>query len=68
MLSFLLIGRIAYRFWVLGDLTTAANHPPPMQSPLTFFVFGLIAGYYVVYRIGLFVHTHDKNVIPAKES
>jgi len=27
---------------------------------LTLFFFGLIAGYYLVYYIGLFVHTHDK--------
>ena len=67
-LSVLLVGRLAYRFWVLRDAGMAAGHPPPMQSPLTFFVFGLIAGYYMVYRTGLFVHTHDKNVIPAKES
>jgi hypothetical protein len=49
-----------YRLWVFRDATTAAGHPPPFQSPLTFFIFGLIAGYYIVYFIGLFVHTHDK--------
>jgi hypothetical protein len=59
-LSALFIGRILYRFWVLRDSMTATGHPPPFQSPLTFFIFGLIAGYYIVYYIGLFVHTHDK--------
>jgi hypothetical protein len=59
-LSLLFAGRMLYRLWVFRDATTAAGHPPPFQSPLTFFIFGLIAGYYIVYFIGLFVHTHDK--------
>jgi Protein of unknown function (DUF1453) len=59
-LSALFIGRMLYRFWILHDAATATGHPPPFQSPLTFLIFGLIAGYYIVYYIGLFVHTHDK--------
>lgn len=59
-LSLLFVGRLLYRFWVLRDAALATGHPPLMQSPLTFFIFGLIAGYYIVYYIGLFVHTHDK--------
>jgi hypothetical protein len=59
-LSLLFAGRMLYRLWVFRDATTAAGHPPPFQSPLTFFIFGLIAGYYIVYFIGLFVHTRDK--------
>jgi hypothetical protein len=59
-LSVLFAGRIAYRFIVLGDVATAQNPAPPFQSPLTFFIFGLTVGYYIVYQIGLFVHTHDK--------
>jgi hypothetical protein len=59
-LSLLFVGRLLYRFWVLRDTATASGHPPPFQSPLTFFIFGLIAGYYIVYYVGLFVHTHDK--------
>ena len=59
-LSLLFVGRMLYRFWVLRDAETASGHPPLMQSPLTYFIFGLIAGYYIVYYVGLFIHTHDK--------
>ena len=59
-LSLLFAGRMLYRLWIFRDAATASGHPPPFQSPLTFFIFGLIAGYYIVYYIGLIVHTHDK--------
>lgn len=61
-LSVLFIGRMFYRFWVLNDVAKAHQPPPPFQSALTFLTFGLIAGYYIVYYIGLFVHTHDKKL------
>jgi hypothetical protein len=35
-----------------------------MQSPLTFLIIGLTFGYYLVYYIGLFAHTHDKKPGP----
>jgi hypothetical protein len=61
-ISLLLAGRLLYRYWVLNGISSVptTNYPPPMQSPLTFFIIGLTFGYYVVYYIGLFVHTHDK--------
>ena len=60
-LTVLFIGRVIYRFWVLNDETTASTHGPSVfQSPLTLLFFGLIAGYYIVYYVGLFIHTHDK--------
>lgn len=60
-LTVLFIGRVIYRFWVLNDETMASPHgPSPFQSPLTVLFFGLIAGYYIVYYVGLFIHTHDK--------
>jgi len=61
-LSLLVVGRIIYRFAVLkSDGTTMAQgQPPPMGSPLTFFIIGLSVGYSIVYYIGLLVHTHDK--------
>ena len=59
-LSLLFIGRMAYRFWAIRNVAAAPHSPPPYQSPLTYFIFGLIAGYYIIYYIGLFVHTHDR--------
>jgi hypothetical protein len=61
-LSILLVGRVLYRMIVLNNVALAPNHPPPMQSPLTYFILGLTFGYYIVYYIGLFVHTHDKEI------
>jgi len=60
-LSLLLVGRIAYRFWIFRDISSAQNSPPPMQSPLTFFIIGLTIGYYIVYQTGLFIHSRDKS-------
>lgn len=60
-ISLLLVGRIAYRFMTFHDISTAQNHPPPMQSPLTIFIVGLTVGYYLVYQTGLFIHSRDKN-------
>jgi hypothetical protein len=59
-LSLLLVGRIAYRVMVIRDVSVASNHPPPMQSALTFFILGLTIGYYLVYQAGLFHHSRDK--------
>ncbi len=59
-LSLLFVGRLAYRFWVFHNADAAPGGPPAFQSPLTLFIFGLIAGYYLVYYVGLFIHTRDK--------
>jgi hypothetical protein len=66
VLSMLFIGRLAYRFWAVRDAVAALNSPPPFQSPLTFFIFGLTAGYYIIYQAGLFKHSHDKKVASQK--
>ena len=61
VLSLLFIGRLAYRFWVCNT-GAAPNGPPPFQSPLTFLIFGLTAGYYIVYQAGQFKHSRDTQV------
>ena len=59
-LTVLLIGRLAWRFVEVmpqvRDPALAAGHAPPIGSPLTLAVFGLMVGYYLVYFIGLLVH------------
>jgi len=65
-LSLLLVGRVLYRLYLVHDAMTdsAAFKPQLFQSPLTYFILGLTVGYYFVYRIGLFVHLHDKKQLP----
>jgi hypothetical protein len=55
-LTLLLAARIGYRI-VLITLTPVTEGPPPdlFQSPLTFALIGLTAGYYVAYNTGLLV-------------
>ena len=60
-LSLLLAGRLVYRLMMFPDVSAMSNQPPPMQSPLTFFILGLTVGYYLVYQTGLFIHSRDKN-------
>jgi len=48
--------------------TGLGNHQVPPLSPLTFFLFGLTAGYYIVYYVGLFVHTHDKKLVASTDT
>lgn len=55
-LSLLMVGRLVYRLTLLYGTSPSPNQPPPaqlMQSPLTFFVVGLLVGYYIVYFIGV---------------
>jgi len=58
-ISALFIGRIAYRFLVYAapDLITG-EAPQLFQSPLTFFLFGLSAGYFIAYQTGVLIRSH----------
>jgi len=54
-LTVLMVGRIGYRMyevWTLGP-TMARNNTEFIRSPLTLAIFGVLAGYYVAYAIGL---------------
>jgi hypothetical protein len=55
-LSMLFVARIIYRFVEIHafDVATTGNHTVDFaRSPLTLAVFGLLAGYYVGYALGL---------------
>jgi len=57
-LSLLLVGRLVYRYAVLGGtMTPIGNQPPalPGQSPLTFGLVAVLLGYYLVYLGGLMI-------------
>ncbi len=59
-ISALFLGRVAYRFIVLyaaTDLQTA-QAPQPFQSPLTYLLFGLSAGYFIAYQTGVLIRSH----------
>ena len=61
-LSALFIGRMAYRFITNPGMMSGQSQSTPFQSPLTLVILGLTVGYYLVYRIGVLVHNHDKNL------
>ena len=61
-LSALFIGRMAYRFITNPGMMSGQSQSTPFQSPLTLVILGLTVGYYLVYRIGVLVHNHDKNI------
>jgi hypothetical protein len=54
-LSLLFVGRILYRLVELYAVEQARSRVTPdfIQSPLTLAVFGLLAGYYIAYAVGL---------------
>lgn len=60
-LSVLFVGRLIYRFIVLHSLARAIPPPTAMpKSPLTLFIFGLLAGYYIVYYAGVWLHSRNQ--------
>jgi hypothetical protein len=59
-ISALFIGRLMYRIVVAGGLmgAPAPGSPALFQGPLTFFLFGLSAGYFVAYQTGVLIRSH----------
>jgi hypothetical protein len=59
-LSVLLIGRIGYRFFQIYSMDPGAQPNPAdfSSSPLTLGIFGLLAGYYILYAVGLIRYRH----------
>lgn len=54
-LALLFVARLAYRFFEIFVLSPSAQRSSAefAQSPLTLSVFGLLAGYYITYAMGL---------------
>ena len=54
-ISVLFVGRLLYRFVVLNQATDRPHWSPQnlVASPLTLALFGLTAGYYIVFSIGV---------------
>jgi len=56
----LFVGRIAYRMFVIYGMPElqSPTAPLPFQSPLTYFLFGVTAGYYIAYSAGVLFRSH----------
>lgn len=70
VLSLLMVGRLVYRLTLLYGPSRTAGQPAPaqfMQSPLTMFIFGLMAGYYIVYYLGVLVQCRKLKPAPVKQ-
>lgn len=53
-LTILFMGRLIYRLTLLSSLSPREGRAPAlMQSPLSFFIFELLAGYYIAYYLGI---------------
>ena len=62
-LTVLLAARVLYRILVvmpnMHNAGNAGTQPPLMQSPLSLFAFGLLAGYYIAYYIGVMIRSRS---------
>ena len=52
-LGVLFLGRILYRVIELREIAPGGTAPDFARSPVTLAIFGLLAGYYIAYAIGL---------------
>jgi len=67
LVSTLLVGRLAYRFVVMGPALQQVAPPDTspfaayQSSPLTLALFGAVVGYYVAYYSGVLAHSRARN-------
>jgi hypothetical protein len=60
----LLVIRMAYRLTaIMGNSPQASQSPAAMQSPLTFAIFGLLAGYYIAFYAGVLIRSDKIEVL-----
>ena len=60
-LTLLFVARIVYRMVTLFGTDRAEGMPPSIfQNPVTLFVFGLTAGYYITYYLGVFLRGREE--------
>jgi hypothetical protein len=54
-ITLLMVSRVAYRFYEIATMgpVIARNNQDFVRSPLTLVIFGVLAGYYITYAIGL---------------
>lgn len=62
-LSLLMLGRVGYRFVQQYSMAGSLGASHFVTSPVTLFIFGTLAGYYVSYAIGLLRWRHGLNSI-----
>lgn len=68
--SVLFVGRVLYRYWQIYSADPSAQPAPGdfVQSPATLAIFGLLAGYYVSYAVGLIRHWKSVETAPPPAS
>jgi hypothetical protein len=55
----LLVIRVFYRFTQFYGNSSAMQNPQVMESPMTFTLFGLLAGYYIAYYAGVLIRSRQ---------
>jgi hypothetical protein len=67
-LSLVLVARLAYRLTLLYTVPASTSQPVPglMQSSLTLSLFGILAGYYIVYYLGVLMHCREPEKNPVQ--
>jgi hypothetical protein len=53
LVALLFLGRMAYRAYQLVEAHGQLAHHEFVTSPLTLFIFGILAGYYMTFAVGL---------------
>jgi hypothetical protein len=61
----LLVVRMFYRMSsMMGGQSLAQANPAALQSPLTFSIFGLLAGYYITFYAGVLIRSNKLPLAP----